>query len=71
MLLNTLYFFLPEVYLHAITQIISTLYFPKQYISLGLDLIAIITVTWIENYRDRFAKLISMEFERRQFVQLV
>ena len=35
------------------------------------DLIAIITVTRIENYRERHAELISMDFERRKLVQLV
>ena len=43
-----------------------TLYFHKQYISLiSIDLIAIITLTIIENYRDRSALLTSMDFERR------
>ena len=50
----------------------STLYFPKQQISLvSLDVFAIITVTRMENYRDRSAQLISMDFERRKWVQLL
>ena len=75
MLFNTIYFFLPEVYLHymyEIIQILSILCFRKQKISLvSLDLIAIIMATRIEDYRRRFTKLISMDFERRQLVQLV
>ena len=37
----------------------------------SIELIAITTVTRIENYRYRFAKQISMGFERRKLVQLV
>ena len=72
MLFSTLYLFLPDVSIHEIMQIMSTLYFRKQYISrVSLDLIAIITVTRIENYRDRSAQIIPMDFESRKLVQLV
>ena len=58
--------------MYEIIQIMSTLYFQKQLVLLvSLDLIAIITVTRIDNYRDRYAKLISMNFERRKLVLLV
>ena len=36
----------------------------------SLNVIAILTVTRIENYTDIFAKLILMDFERRKLVQL-
>ena len=58
--------------MYEITQIMATLYFRKQYISLvSLDLIAIITVTRLEHFIDRVAKLTAMDFERRKLVQLV
>ena len=58
--------------MYEIIQVMSTYYFLKQYISLvSLDLIVITTVTIIENYRDRSAQLISMDFERRKLIQLV
>ena len=54
------------------SSLIHVVNFRKQYISLiSLDLIAVITVIRIENYRDRFAKLSSMDFERRTLVQSV
>ena len=62
---------LKSAYVYEIIQLMSTIYFRKQYIllvGLSLDLIAIITVTRIENYRDRFAKLISMDLEGRILV---
>ena len=52
--------------MYEIIQIMSTLYFRNQHISL-----AIITVTRIENYRDRLAKLIVMDFEIIKIGQLV
>ena len=58
--------------MYEIIQIMSTIYFRKQYISLvSLDLIAIVAVSRIEHYRDISAQLISMDFERRKLVQLV
>ena len=58
--------------MYEIIQIMSTLYVRKQYISrVRLYVIAIITLTTIEKYRDRSAQLISMDFERRKLVQLV
>ena len=66
-------FCLKSTYMYEIIQIMSTLYFRKQYISLvSLYLIAIITLTRIENYRDRISsKPILIDIERRKLVQLV
>ena len=58
--------------MYEIIQIISKLYFLIREISLvSLDLVAIITVSRIGNYGDRFPKLILLDFEGRKLVQLV
>ena len=67
-------FDMKSTYMYEIIQIMSTLYFRNQYISLvnlAIYFTCKITVNRIENYRDRFAKLILMHFERRKLVQLV
>ena len=57
--------------MYEIIQIMPTLYFLIREISLvSLDLIAI-TVSRIDNYGDRFPKLILLDFEGRKLVQLV